>query len=156
MGVMLNKFTSTQDSVKGTRGLIPVARAKLCNAEREVSVGFKAVLVYLDVGRAVHRLHGVIPILRVGRKHRVTELVPVTRLLPKRSITDLRRVHLLIAIILTDLAHVLNDSLVQGPPLRVPEHHARRLFLGVEQVLNFTNLSVVSLLSLFESVTVRR
>jgi hypothetical protein len=46
------------------------------------------------------------------------------------------------------------DFRVDGPAAGVPEHHARRLFLGMEQVELAAELAVIALLGLLEAMQV--
>ena len=76
------------------------------------------------------------------------------RFLPQRAIEDLGATHFLVAAVLIDTAHVLLDLLPDRPALRVPEHHARRLVLHVEEVELLADAAVVALLRLLEHVQV--
>jgi hypothetical protein len=72
----------------------------------------------------------------------------------KRAIEDLRAAHFLIAVVAIDAAHVLLDLLPHGPAVRMPEHHAGRFFLQVEQIELPAELAMVALLGFFQHVQV--
>ncbi|MNF59181.1 hypothetical protein D3C84_407620 [compost metagenome] len=76
--------------------------------------------------------------------------------LPQAAVNDLRRFDLQVAVVTLNLAHVLLEHLVQGPAIGVPEHHARRFFLGMEQVQALADLAVIALLGLFDTLDIGR
>ena len=77
---------------------------------------------------------------------------------PERSHSERSRIcgalHFLVAVVLVDAAHVLLDLLPDRPALGMPEHHARRLFLRVEEVELLAELAVVALLGFLDAVEV--
>ena len=102
----------------------------------------------------VHRLDREVALLRLGREHVLLEVLPVAGLLPQRAVQDLRALHLEIAVVLVDAAHVLLDLLPDRPALRVPEHHARRFVLQVEEIELAAEPAVVALLGFLERVQI--
>ena len=70
---------------------------------------------------------------------------------PEGHVHQLRGADLLIAMRALGLTHVLLDHLVQGPAIRVPEHHARGFFLGVKQSQFLADPAVVALLRLLNT-----
>ena len=78
----------------------------------------------------------------------------MARTLPERAVKNLRAAHFLVAVVLVNAAHVLLDLLPERPTARVPEHHARRVVLHMEQVEFATKLSVVAPLSLFKHMQI--
>ena len=131
-----------------------MAGAELGEPQRQVAVALQALVEDLHVPRAVHRLHRVVARLRLGEEHVLAEIVPVPRALPQRDVEHLRRPHLGIAVLVEDAPHVLLDALPDHPAPRVPEHHAGRLVLGVEQIELLAELAVVALLRLLQPVQV--
>ncbi len=68
---------------------------------------------------------------------------------------ELRRVDLLVPAGTQQPPHVALDLLVDEPALLVPEHHARRLFLEVEEIELAPEAPVVAPLGLFQAVQIR-
>ena len=155
MRIVLGKAAHPHQPVQGTRGLVAVAGTKLRQTQRQVLVALQALVEDLNMARTVHRLDGVVVLLRLGGEHVVVELVPVTGLLPQRPRHHLRGFDFLVAVHMQLVAHVLLDFLVQRPAVRVPEHHTRRFLLHVEQVKFLANLAMVALFRLFQTVQVR-
>ena len=112
------------------------------------------MIVDLNVSRTVHRFNRIVAILRVGGEDHVTEFVPMARLLPQRAIDHLRRVHLLVPVQAQFVTDILLHDEIDLPPLVVPEHHTRRLFLGVEQIQRLADLAMVALLRFFQTMQV--
>ena len=54
-----------------------------------------------------------------------------------------------------DPAHVLLQRLIERPAVGMPEHHARRLFLQVEEIHALGQLAVIPLLCLFKPLQIR-
>ena len=50
--------------------------------------------------------------------------------------------------------HVLLHLLIEGPAIRMPEHHARRFFLHVEQAQLLADLAVIPLFGFFQAMQV--
>ena len=75
-------------------------------------------------------------------------------LFPEAAINDLWSLDLQVAIVALYFAHVLLKYLVQGPAVRVPEHHARRFFLGMEQAKTLADFTVVTLFGFFDTQNV--
>ena len=73
---------------------------------------------------------------------------------PERAVEELRRLHFLIAVVLIDAAHVLFDDLPEGPAAGMPEDHARRFVLDVEEVEFLAEAAMVALFRFFEHVEV--
>src|SRR5688572_5647552 len=114
----------------------------------------QAGIEYLDVARAVHGLHRVLAVLRLREKHVLAEVVPMPRALPQRNVEYRRTAHFLESGVAVDPAHVLLDLLPQRPALRMPEHHARRFVLHMEEVERAPKLAVIALLRFFEAMQV--
>ena len=79
----------------------------------------------------------------------------MARLLPQGTVNNLRGLDLLITSIVLNFTHVLLEYLINGPAVRMPEHHTRRLFLQVEQIQLLRQFTVVALLSLFKTLEIR-
>ena len=124
---------------------------ELGEAQRQVAIALQSMFEYLDVARAVHRLQrepALVLGLVAGRlrlEHVLAIPVPVARRFPQPLVEDLRRVDLVI-VAGQAAAHIGDQSLEDGPALRVPEHHARTFLLEVEQVEFAAEPAVVALL----------
>ena len=129
MRVILHKITHPHQSVQRSGRLVAMAGTKFGQAQRQIPVGFKAMVVDLDMRRAVHRLDRIVPVLGGRGEHQILELLPVTRLLPQGAVNNLRGAHLLIAMITQLSADIVLDGQVDLPAPVVPEDHPRRLFL---------------------------
>src|SRR5690606_17960144 len=136
------------------RGLVAVAGAELRQSQRQVAVAVQLLVVDLDVARAIHRLDGVLALLGVRVEHVVAELLPVAGLLPQGTVHDLRRADLLVAGLAQPLADVVAEFGDDDPAVVMPEHHARRLFLGVEEIEELAEAAMVALLGFLEAVQV--
>ncbi|MNS68801.1 hypothetical protein D3C72_1020910 [compost metagenome] len=152
--IILHKAAHAHQPVQRARRLVAVAGAELGQAQRQVAVRTQAVVEDLHMARAVHRLDRVVALLRLRDEHVLLVVLPVAGLFPERTVHHLRRAHLVVAGFAQAAAHVLLDGLPHLPALRVPEHHARRLFLQVEQVERLAQLAVVALLGFFQHVQV--
>ncbi len=113
------------------------------------------MVVDQHVARAVHRLHRVVALLRLGEEHVLLVVVPVAGFLPQLDVEDRRAAHLPITRFAIHLAHVALDRLPDRPAARMPEHHARRFLLLVEQVERLADLAVIALLGLLDAPDVR-
>ncbi len=82
-------------------------------------------------------------------------VLPVPGLLPDALVEDLRPAHLHVAVVAVHAAHVLLDLLPQRPALGMPEHHAGRFVLHVEEVQLRAQAPVVALLGLLQHLQVR-
>ena len=131
-----------------------MAAAKLGKAQRQFAVRAQTLVEDLHVAGTVHGLDRVIPLLGLEHEHVVAELVGVAGLLPQGHVHHLRGADLLVTVPLLLNAHVLLDHLVQRPSRRVPEHHARRFVLGVEQVELLADPTVIALLRLLHALQV--
>ena len=154
MGVILGEAAHAHDAVQRTRWLVTVAGTELGQAHRQLAVALQALVEHLYVARAVHRLDGVVAVFRLGGEHVVGVVGPVPGFLPQATVNDLRSLDLQVAVFALNLAHVLLKHLVQGPAVRVPEHHARRFFLEVEQVQALADLAVITLFGFFNALDV--
>src|SRR5690554_2502507 len=154
MGVVLGEGAHPHQAVQRAGGLVAVAAAELRQAQRQVPVALQPLVEHLHVAGAVHRLHRIVALLRLGGEHQVAVVTPVTGLLPQREVHHLGRLDLLVAVLDLHPAHVLLQGLVHGPAVGVPEHHARRLLLEVEEVHLPGQLAVIALLRLLETLEV--
>ncbi|MCY1220149.1 hypothetical protein D9M72_321510 [compost metagenome] len=152
--IILHKAAHAHQPVQRARRLVAVAGAELGQAQRQVAVRTQAVVEDLHMARAVHRLDRVVALLRLRDEHVLLVVLPVAGLFPKGTIHHLRRTDFIVAGVRQAAAHVLLDGLPHLPALRMPEHHAGRLFLQVEQVERLAQFAVVALLSLFQHVQV--
>jgi hypothetical protein len=63
------------------------------------------------VSRAIHGLHRELALLRLGEEHVLLVVLPVAGFLPQRHVEDEGALHLLVAVLAVDAAHVLLDLL---------------------------------------------
>jgi hypothetical protein len=111
MRVVLGELADAHDAVQRAVRLVAVAAAELGQADRQVAIGFDALLEDQDVRRAVHRLerHQIAlaredrdPRPRVGNlvghdEHVLAIFAPMAGLLPLARVHQLRSLDLLIA-----------------------------------------------------------
>jgi hypothetical protein len=155
--VVLGEGAHPYQPVQRARRLEAVHLAELGDLERQVAIGFQAVLEDLDVARAVHRLdhEGALVLLaRLNEKHRIAERRHVARRHPQRGIDQLRRIDLEIAGVGLATADVVFQRLEQRPALRMPEHRAGRFFLEMEQIHLAAEFAVVALFSFLDLLEV--
>src|SRR5690554_3059662 len=155
VGIILGKTAHPHQATQRTGGLVTVTTAELCQTQRQITVALEPLVEYLHVTRAVHRLDRVIALFRFGGKHQLTVVLPVPRLFPQRQVYHLRRTNFLIPMLDLDPAHTLLQCLIERPAVGMPEHHARRLFLQVEEIHALGQLAVIPLLRLFKSLQIR-
>ena len=156
MGVVLREGAHPHDAVQRAGGLVAVAGAELRHAQRQVAVALDALLEYLHVARAVHRLQREQPVLRrLGHEHMLAELLPMARGLPERAVEELRRLHLDISVRIEAHAHIVFADAEQRPALGHPEDRAGGLFLQVEQAHLAPDAAVVAPLGLGEALQMR-
>ena len=133
-----------------------MAGAKLSKTQRQLTVTLEPLIEHLNVAGAVHRLDRVIAAFRLSGKHVFSVVTPVPGPLPQAAIHNLRCFDLLVAVHTLHAAHVLLEHLIDGPAIRVPKHHARGLFLRMEEIKTFANLAMIPLFSLFNALNVGR
>ena len=148
--VILGKGTNTHDAVQAAGGLISMTLAKFTKTQWQVTVTLDALLENQNMTGAIHRLQGIVALLRFGHKHVFTVLVPVPRFLPKVLIQNLWSLDFKIPVVAIDVAHVLLHLLPQNPALGVPKHRARGVLIDVEKIKLTSQLSVVSLFRLLQ------
>lgn len=78
VGIILGEAPYPHQAVQGTGRLVAVAGAELGHAQRQIAVGFQALVEDLHVARAVHRLDGVLAVLGLGGEHGLGVFLPVT------------------------------------------------------------------------------
>ena len=82
--VVLRDVAHAQEPVHRARVLVAVHEALLGQPQRQVAVGVPALVVDLDVARAVHRLEAELAALDLlGQEHLVAVVVPVAGALPE-------------------------------------------------------------------------
>ncbi len=162
MGVVLREIAHAQDAVQRARRLEAVARAHLGHAQRQLAIAAEPDVEDLDVARTVHRLQREDALRRIGHEflqaalvlaeiHVLAELLPVARLFPQLAVDELRRLHLDIAAGLELASQVALERAPERPALGVPEHHARRFFLLMEEAHLAADPAMVALLGLLDA-----
>ena len=125
--------------------------AKLRNLQRQIAIGFQAVLEDLHMAGAVHGFERKNPlVLGLGEEHVLAIGLPMAGGFPQRAIQHLRRVDFDIARSLLPAAHVIDERLKQRPALGVPEHGAGAFFLKMEQVHLARQPAMIAALGLFQ------
>jgi hypothetical protein len=103
MRVVLGEAAHAHEAVERAMGLVAVAGAELGQPQRQVAVGFQALVEDLHVAGAVHRLERIHPLLvgmflvDLGDEHVLAVLVPVARGFPQLAVDDLGGLDLLVA-----------------------------------------------------------
>ena len=144
MAIVLDEAAHPHQPVQRAGRLIAVANAKFGVAHRQFAVAAQSLVENLDVPGAVHRLDGVVVFVNAAGEHIAAELVPVAGFFPQRAVQNLRPLYFLIAVFAQFAAHIVLDFAVDDPALRVPENHARRFFLQMEEIELFTDAAVVA------------
>ena len=155
MRIILSKAAYTHDAVQCTGWLITMTGTKLGQTQWQLTVALQALVKHLNVTRAVHWLHRVGALFRLGHKHVFSVVIPVAGFLPQRTVNHLRGFDLFIARIQLHFTHVLLKRLIDGPAIRMPEHHARCFFLQVEKIQLLTQFTVVTFFRFFDAGDVR-
>ena len=83
MGIVLGEAAHPHQAVQRAGLLVAVTGAELGQPQRQVAVALQALVVDLDVARAVHRLDRERALLRLGGEHVVVEFLPVAGFLPQ-------------------------------------------------------------------------
>ncbi|MCY1292966.1 hypothetical protein D9M70_422090 [compost metagenome] len=156
VGVVLGETTHAHDAVQRAGRLVTVTGTEFGQTQRQVTIGLQALVEDLHVARAVHRLDRVVATFRRSGEHVFRVVGPVPRTLPEDSVDHLRGAHFHITVIALHLAHVLLQHLIDSPASRMPEHHARRLFLQMEQIQLLADAAVVTLFSFFNALDIGR
>ena len=160
MRVILGESAYPHDAMQRARGFITVARPEFGHPQRQIAVGFQALIIDLHVARAVHRFQRVdrlfagVILVHFDDEHVFLIFVPMPGLFPKRPADHLRRVHLDIAIGALLAAHVVLQGGVDGPAIGVPEHLTGSLFLHMEQVHFAAQFAVVAFGGFLQAVQV--
>ena len=163
--VVLREVAHAHDAVQRARRLEAMARTKLGHAQRQLAIAAKALVEYLHVTGAVHRLQREDALVVVGQElaqaflvlaeiHVLAELLPVARGLPQLAIDQLRRLHFLVTAGIQLAPYVTLKRAPERPALGVPEHHARGFFLLVEEAHLAAETAMVALLRLLDAMQV--
>ena len=149
--IVLHEAAHAHQAMQRAGRFVAVARAEFRQTHGQVAVGAQRVVENLHVAGAVHGLDGVFAFFGGGEEHIVFVVRPVAGFLPKRFVHDLRRFHFAVARRVQFAAHVLLDDLPQRPAARMPEHHAGRFILQVEQVELAAEFAVVAFFGFFNA-----
>ena len=144
MAIVLDEAAHPHQPVQRAGRLIAVANAKFGVAHRQFAVAAQSLVENLDVPGAVHRLDGVVVFVNAAGEHIAAELVPVAGFFPQRAVQNLRPLYFFVAVFAQFAAHIVLDFAVDDPALRVPENHARRFFLQMEEIKLFADATVVA------------
>ena len=156
MPVVLGKAAHPHDAVQRAGWLVAVARSKFGHAQRQVAVGFQALIENLNMAGAVHRLERIdglfagVFFVHFDDEHVLLVFVPVARGLPQLAVHDLRGVHLDIPACALFAAHVILQFGVDGPAVGMPEDLPGGLFLHMEQVHFAAQFAVVAFGGFFQ------
>ena len=89
VGVVLREAAHAKEPMEHARALVPVDRPELSQPDRQFPVTLQRVLVYLNVKRAIHRLHVVVLAVDVHRRVHVFAVeVQVAAGLPQCRLAD--------------------------------------------------------------------
>jgi len=140
-----SKGARPHDAVKRTGRLVAVAGAEFGIADRKLPPRAQPLVEDLHVARARHRFQRHRQFAIVDPEHVLAELVPVAAAAPELLRHQLWRLDLGI----TGAAHLAPEIVLQHPvdrvAARVPEHHARRIFLQVLKLELNSEISVVEI-----------
>ena len=128
-----------------------MAGTEFGQAHRQIAVRAQALVEHLHMAGAIHRLHGIIALFRLGDKHIFLIVFPVAGFFPQAFIHNQRGFDFLIAGCIELFAHMLLDGLPQRPAFGVPKHHARCFVLQVEQIQLFAKPAVIAFFGLFQT-----
>ena len=122
-----------------------MAGAEFGIADRKLSPRAQPLVEDLHVARARHRFQRHRQVAIVETEHVLAELLPVAAAAPQLLRQQLGRPYLGI----TGAAHLVSEIVFQHPidrvAARVPEHHARRIFLKVPEVELNAEISVIEI-----------
>ena len=154
VGVVLGEAADPEQAVERTGQLVPVYQAQLAHPQGQLPVGVRLAGVDQHAAGAVHGLDGVILFVDNSGVHVLLIVVPVAGTLPQLTVEDDGGGDLHIAVLLVDLAPVIQQGVFQGHALGQEEGEARPLVPQHEQAQLPAQLPVVPLLSLFDPLEV--
>jgi hypothetical protein len=148
--------------VQRTRRLEAMARTHLGHTQRQLAVAAQTLVEDLDMAGAVHRLQREDALAVVGHElpqaflvlaqiHVLAELLPVARLLPQLAVDELGRLHFDIAAGFELATQIAFERAPERPALGVPEHHAGRFFLLMEEAHLAAEPAMVALLGFLDA-----
>ena len=152
--IVLYKTTHTHQAMQSTWWLIAVARAKLSQAQRQITVWTQALIEHLHMTRAIHWFYRIVTLLRLGNEHVFFVVFPVTWFFPQDFVHHQRRADFFVASRIQLSAHVLFYHLPQCPTFRMPKCHTRGFVLHVEQIQLLAQFAVVSFFGFFDALNV--
>jgi len=82
--------------------------------------------------------------VNLGNEHVLAVLVPVAGFFPQLTVHHLRRADFFILGGGETFAHIIFQRAIDGPTIRMPEHHAGGFVLKVEQLQRFAEFTVVA------------
>ena len=152
VSIVLGKCSYPHQAVKGAGQLMPVYLPQFAHTNGKVSVAVQFPFIYQHRTGTVHGFNRIIPVVDLCKIHVVLIMIPMSGSVPQIFIQNQRRFNFLIA--------PLNMSF---PPERfqfVADYHAsghkegesRPLIIKCEQIHFLADLSVISLLCLFDHV----
>jgi hypothetical protein len=163
--IVLGEGPHPKQAVEDPLALPPGDQAELGEPQGELAVGVAPRGEDEAGAGAVHRLERVLALLlagafrvlalrRGGEEHVLLVVVPVARAVPELDVEDLRGLDLGVPAGVELLAHLGLDQLQQDRAVRQPERHPGRLGAELEEVQLRTELAVVALTRLLESLQV--
>ena len=112
-------------------------------------IGFSAKMRLCRIGDELAQAF-----LVLAEIHVLAELLPVARRFPQPAVDELRRLHLDIAAGLELAPEVALERAPERPALGMPEHHAGRVFLLMEEAHLAADPAMVALLGFLDAVQV--
>ncbi len=139
-----------------SRALVPVHRAQLTQAHRQIAIGAQRVFVNQDVSRAIHRLHAVLGVVEFHEVEKVLRVVALVargeeQLAPHHVRGIDERVAALHVLLAHPVFHLLADDAALGMPENQP---GASQVLDGKQVELLAEHAVVALLGFFNAVEI--
>ena len=154
VGVVLGEAPHPEQPVEGAGELVAVDQAQLAHTQGQIPVGVGLALVDHHAAGAVHGLDGEVLVIDDGGVHVVLVVVPVAGALPQLAAEDDRGGDLHIAVLLVDLAPVVDEQVFQHHALGQEEGEAGALVPQHEQAQLLAQLAVVPLFGLLQHLQV--
>ena len=131
-----------------------VYQAQLADTQRQVTIGTGLGFVNQHAARAVHGLYRIVLAVDHGGIHVVPVMIPVSGGLPELPVQDDGCGNLLVAFPLMQLSPVVDQGIFQHHSLGKEEREAGALLHQGENAQLLTQLTVITLLRLFDPVQI--
>ena len=145
MRIVLSEASYAEQAVQSAGQLMAVDKAKLTHAQGQITVGMRLGFVNEHAAGAVHGLYRIVLTVDNGGVHILFIVEPVAGSLPKLAIEDHRGRDLNIAVLLVDLAPVVDKRVFKDHALGQEEREAGAFLGEHEQAKLLAELAVVAL-----------